>query len=87
MPIVYLRGLTGRERSRAANRELGHYLAFVAGAVNAGGLLVVGQYTSHMTGITSAMADNLTAGEVRLMLRGGGRWLRLWRGRGRRRRW
>jgi len=70
MPIVYLRRLTGRERSQAANRELAHYLSFIAGAANAGGYLAVGQYTSHMSGIVSAMADNLAVGGLQLMLAG-----------------
>lgn len=57
--ISYLRFLSGRERSREADRHLGLTLAFVAGAVNAGGYLAVAQYTSHMTGILSSIADNL----------------------------
>ncbi|MGE4336192.1 MAG: YoaK family protein [Pigmentiphaga sp.] len=59
MPIAYLRGLTGSQRTPIANRHLGLALAFVAGAVNAGGFLAIGYYTSHMTGIVSAMADHL----------------------------
>jgi len=70
MPIFYLRRLTGRERSEAANRQLARYLAFVAGAVNAGGFLAVRQYTSHMSGIVSAMADNLAIGSIPLVLAG-----------------
>lgn len=62
MPINYMRRLAGPERTAAANSQLGFALAFVAGAVNAGGLLAVGQYTSHMTGIVSSMADNLALG-------------------------
>ena len=41
---------------------LGIVLAFIAGATNAGGFLAIGQYTSHMTGIVSAIADNLALG-------------------------
>lgn len=41
---------------------LGMILAFVAGAINAGGFLAIGQYTSHMTGIVSSIADNLALG-------------------------
>lgn len=37
-------------------------LAFIAGAINAGGLLAIGQYTSHMTGIVSAIADHMALG-------------------------
>jgi uncharacterized membrane protein YoaK (UPF0700 family) len=67
MPIGYARRLIGRERSAAANRHLGFALAFVAGAINAGGFLAVQQYTSHMTGIVSAMADNLALGTYELV--------------------
>ena len=70
MPRHYLHGLTGRDRTETANRHLARYLAFVAGASNAGGLLAVGQYTSHMSGIISAMADNSAAGQVSLVLTG-----------------
>ena len=64
MPVLYLRKLTGKERSQAANRQLAHFLAFIAGATNAGGYVAVKQYTSHMSGIVSAMADNLALGEI-----------------------
>lgn len=70
MPIVYARGLTGRERSTRSNRQLGIALAFVAGATNAGGFLAVQQYTSHMTGIVAAMADNLALGAYEIVLAG-----------------
>lgn len=59
MPVSYLRTLSGSKRTRRANIHLGISLAFVAGAINAGGFLAVLQYTSHMTGIVSSMADNL----------------------------
>jgi uncharacterized membrane protein YoaK (UPF0700 family) len=70
MPFHYLRRLTERERTEAANRHLARYLAFVAGAVNAGGFLAVRQYTSHMSGIVSAMADNLAVGNLRPLVTG-----------------
>lgn len=66
MPIHYLRALTTPERTDEANRRLGRWLAFVAGAANAGGFLAVGQYTSHMSGIVSSTADSLALGEVGL---------------------
>lgn len=72
MPINYARRLTGRKRSIDANRHLGFALAFVAGATNAGGFLAVRQYTSHMTGIVSAMADNAVLGAYDLVLAGAG---------------
>ena len=72
MPLHYARSLAGRRRTTAANRHLGFVLAFVAGAINAGGFLAVHQYTSHMTGIVSAMADNLVLGAYDLVLGGAG---------------
>lgn len=39
--------------------QLGIALAFIAGAINAGGFMAVGQYTSHMTGIVSGIADSI----------------------------
>ncbi len=72
MPIHYARSLAGRRRTTAANRHLGFALAFVAGAINAGGFLAVQQYTSYMTGIVSAMADNIALGAYDLVLGGAG---------------
>ncbi|MES2820378.1 MAG: YoaK family protein [Pseudomonadota bacterium] len=70
MPVRYARRLTGRKRTALANRHLGVALAFVAGAINAGGFLAVQQYTSHMTGIVSAMADHIALGAYKLVLSG-----------------
>jgi uncharacterized membrane protein YoaK (UPF0700 family) len=70
MPINYLRGFTAPERTDAANRRLGRSLAFVAGAANAGGFLAVGQYTSHMSGVVSSLADNLALGDGALVVAG-----------------
>ena len=67
MPLEFARRLTGRHRSAQADRRLGLALAFCAGAINAGGFLAVQQYTSHMTGIVSAMADNLVLGAFDLV--------------------
>ena len=63
-----LRHLTGQHRTAATNRMLGAALAFNAGAVNAGGFLVVDMYTSHMTGFASMLADNLVLGNMTLVL-------------------
>jgi uncharacterized membrane protein YoaK (UPF0700 family) len=57
MPLDLARRLMGRERTYAADQLLGMTLAFVAGATNAGAFLAVRQYTSHMTGIFSSLAD------------------------------
>ena len=62
MPVDYLRSLTAVERSRRANVHLGLSLCFIAGAINAGGFLAIGTYTSHMTGVVSSMADELVLG-------------------------
>lgn len=59
MPASYLRRLTGRHRDEKSDLHLARYLAFIAGATNAGGFLAVQQYTSHMTGIVSRMADSV----------------------------
>ena len=72
MPINYVRRLTASERTQTANRHLGFALSFVAGATNAGGFLAVRQYTSHMTGVVSAMADNIALGGTTLVLAGAG---------------
>ncbi len=66
------RSLTGRRRTAEADRQLGYVLAFVAGAINAGGFLAVQQYTSHMTGIVSSMADSIALGEPATLLTGFG---------------
>ncbi|MFT5591180.1 MAG: uncharacterized membrane protein YoaK (UPF0700 family) [Bradyrhizobium sp.] len=70
MPVPFLRNLTGTVRTRRANRQLGTVLAFVAGAVNAGGFLAVQQYTSHMTGIVSMIADQFVLGNMLLVVAG-----------------
>jgi len=69
VPIKYARSLTAaKRRTASANRHLGLALAFVAGAINAGGFLAVQQYTSHMTGMVSSIADNLVLGGYDLVL-------------------
>jgi uncharacterized membrane protein YoaK (UPF0700 family) len=72
MPLAHTRRLTGPHRNATANRQLGVALAFVAGATNAGGFLAVQQYTSHMTGIVSAMADHVALGSYPLVADGAG---------------
>ncbi len=59
-----VKGIAASERSDAADTLLGLVLTFVAGAINAGGFLAVGHYTSHMSGILSSMADNLALGAL-----------------------
>ena len=66
--LPWIRGWTDVDRTARANVRLGALLAFVAGATTAGGFLAVGQYTSHMTGIVSSLADNLVLGQRGLVL-------------------
>jgi uncharacterized membrane protein YoaK (UPF0700 family) len=63
VPVQYLSQLTDRERTKRANLHLGWLLAFVAGALNAGGFLAIGLYTSHMTGMVSMAADSVVLGQ------------------------
>jgi len=62
-----IRGFTSLQRTPQADLKLGTVLAFVAGAANAGGFLAVGQYTSHMTGMVSALADHMVLGDLVLV--------------------
>jgi uncharacterized membrane protein YoaK (UPF0700 family) len=66
--FAFIRGWADVDRTTQANIRLGGFLAFVAGATNAGGFLAVGQYTSHMTGLLSSIADNLVLGRVTLAI-------------------
>ncbi len=59
---------TDIHRNPGANLRLGCTLCGIAGATNAGGFLAVGQYTSHMSGILSSVADNLILGQIQLEL-------------------
>ncbi len=70
MALRFIQNLTSRQRSLASNGQLGALLAFIAGAINAGGFLAVHSYTSHMTGIVSGIADELAAGGMQLALAG-----------------
>ncbi len=67
-----IRGFTSLQRTPQTDLKLGSVLAFVAGAANAGGFLAVGQYTSHMTGMVSSVADHMVLGHFTLALAGVG---------------
>ncbi|HCR85681.1 MAG TPA: DUF1275 domain-containing protein [Alphaproteobacteria bacterium] len=64
MFVASIRKLTGKHRTRGANISLGLLLAAIAGAINAGGFLAIGQYTSHMTGMLSAVADYIALNKL-----------------------
>ncbi|MGE3714282.1 MAG: YoaK family protein [Alphaproteobacteria bacterium] len=53
---------------RKSINYVGGILAFVAGAINAGGFFAVGHYTSHMTGIASSIADHIVVNNVEAAL-------------------
>lgn len=57
-------------RAEATETQLGLVLTFVAGAINAGGFMIVGQYTSHMSGMVSSMADHVALGMGQVALAG-----------------
>ena len=61
------RTVAAHARNGATDLLLAMILAFVAGAINAGGFLAIGQYTSHMTGIVSAIADHLVLGSFAIV--------------------
>lgn len=63
-----MRRLTDVDRTDLQNLRLGWLLAFNAGALNAGGFLIVHRYTSHMTGFVSMLADNVALGQSAIVL-------------------
>lgn len=60
--------LTEARRTDTRNRALGYVMAFNAGAINAGGFFVLHQFTSHMTGFLSMLAEHLVLGNTALMM-------------------
>ncbi|QWD62808.1 YoaK family protein [Polynucleobacter sp. MWH-UH25E] len=70
MAIKFLQLLTSPQRSTKTNFQLGCLLAFVAGAVNAGGFLAISRYTSHMSGIISGIGDDLALSNILAVLGG-----------------
>jgi uncharacterized membrane protein YoaK (UPF0700 family) len=70
MALKTLQLLTSSQRSTEANFRLGCLLAFVAGAVNAGGFLAINRYTSHMSGIISGVGDDFALGNISAVLGG-----------------
>ncbi|MFN4153168.1 MAG: YoaK family protein [Paracoccaceae bacterium] len=58
-PVQLARATVARRRSAGNDLLLATVLAAIAGAANAGGFFALGQYTSHMTGYLSQLADNI----------------------------
>lgn len=53
----------GSERSDRENRLLAGYLAFIAGFSNSAGFLLIGTFTSHVTGNVGRLANDLAFGK------------------------
>lgn len=64
--VRQLRMLTSHRRTARSDRTLAILLAFVAGSANAGGFILLGSYTSHMTGYLSQTADQFVLGNFTL---------------------
>jgi uncharacterized membrane protein YoaK (UPF0700 family) len=60
--------LAAHHRSAPTDSLLSCIFAFTAGAMNSGGFLAIGQYTSHMTGILASISDNLVLGATKSTL-------------------
>jgi len=58
-PVNLARALVSHRRSSGNDLVLATALAAIAGAANAGGFFALGQYTSHMTGYLSQLADTI----------------------------
>lgn len=56
------------KRTDETNRSLGILLALIAGSLNAGGLLLLSQYISHMTGHLSNIADGLVTSNLIVLI-------------------
>lgn len=67
-PFRRLRLISAHRRAPASDRALATLLAGIAGAANAGGFILLGSYTSHMTGYLSQIADNLVLWNIGLVM-------------------
>ena len=63
----YLGRLAGPQRTPTLNHQLASLLALVAGVLNSVGFVAVAFYTSHMTGVTAQLADQLVLGNLYLV--------------------
>ena len=54
----------GPARDPKANMILAAYLAAVAGFVNSGGFIMIGSFTSHVTGSVGRLSDDIARGEM-----------------------
>ncbi|AMY70225.1 YoaK family protein [Frigidibacter mobilis] len=70
-PVRSARLLVAHRRSSGNDLILATVLAAIAGAANAGGFFALGQYTSHMTGYLSQLADNVAVLNQKIALTSG----------------
>jgi uncharacterized membrane protein YoaK (UPF0700 family) len=54
----------GPSRSPRKNAELAGYLALVAGYVNSGGFILIGSFTSHVTGNVGRLSNDIALGDA-----------------------
>lgn len=66
-PERFLARIAGPDRTPALNHQLASLLALVAGILNSVGFVAVAFYTSHMTGVTAQVADQLVLGDLHLV--------------------
>lgn len=67
-PVRLVRLAAAHHRSRETDRLLGILLAAIAGSLNAGGFILLSQYTSHMTGHLSMIAGGMVVQNVVVIL-------------------
>jgi uncharacterized membrane protein YoaK (UPF0700 family) len=60
--------IAAHRRAAFSDGDLATILAGIAGAANAGGFILLGSYTSHMTGYLSQIADSLALHNLNLAL-------------------
>jgi len=58
----------GADRSHHHNQLLAGYLAMIAGFVNSAGFILIGSFTSHVTGNVGRFADDLALGRTAAVL-------------------
>lgn len=68
MPVLrHARLVASHHRTSSSDRHLATILAGIAGCANAGGFILLGGYTSHMTGYLSQVADNIVLHNLTLV--------------------
>lgn len=66
--LAFARAIKATDRTAESDAVLATFLAGIAGAANAGGFILLGSYTSHMTGYLSQLADNIVLKNISLVI-------------------